>query len=182
MGDLLLPPRVQREIQKTKWIQQRAEHRAAIERLIDFSDPVSREWQPVLRKLDPLLRLGRARPQAYEPGMNVKPGYYHMVRENETAPATVIPITGPDGESFAEPDSGLLRSLEANDLQNPHVYAAVIERERNKELVVEKARQADLEEVNAEVMERWASASRAQVSMTDTPWSQNSQGARGRKA
>jgi hypothetical protein len=76
---LLLPPKVQREIQKTKWREQRAERHAAIMRMLDFDDPVARQWTTVLTKLDPSLRLARARPQAYEPGINIRPGFYHWV-------------------------------------------------------------------------------------------------------
>src|SRR5438105_925825 len=101
---LLLPAHVEREIQQRKWAERRREHRAALDALLDFDDPVCRQWQPELRKLDPQLRLARARPLAHKPGFPVIPGFYHWVRENETAPATVTPITAPDGKSFAEPD------------------------------------------------------------------------------
>jgi hypothetical protein len=182
MSDLLLPPRVQKEILRDKWGQQRAMQRAVVDRLIDFEDPVAREWAPVLAKLDPRLRLGRARPQAYEAGFNVKPGFYHWVLDEPSAPITVEPITAEDGESFTEPSSGLLRDLERNDLQNPHVYRALIEREQSKEQAAEKARQENLDEVNENAMERYVAATRAQVSMTDVPWSQNSAGRKGRSA
>lgn len=179
MADLLLPPKVRREIQKRKWAEQRAAFRATLNRLLDFDDPVCREWTPVLRNLDPLLRLGRAHGQAYEPGMNVKPGYYHMVRDNETAAPTVEPVTGPDGESFAYPDSRLLEELRAVDLQNPRVYAALIARRELREQQREQEHARDMDEINSESVERWLAATRTQVLMSpDVAWAQNSAGRR----
>lgn len=182
MSDLLLPAKVRHEIQKRKWFELRAERRALVARLLDFDDPVCREWQPVLAKLDPQLRLARAHPQAYEPDMNVKPGFYHWVRENDTAAPTVEPITGPDGESFAEPDSSLLRALERNDLQNPTVYAAMIGQHEEREKRVERELEEERAQINEEVLERWKAGTRTQVLLSpDVAWSQNASGRRGRK-
>lgn len=179
MGDLLLPPRVRREIQKEKWAEQRAERRAAIRRLLDFDDPVCREWNPVVRKLDPLLSLARARPQAYEPGLHVRPGFYHWVRDNETADMTVEPITGPDGDSFAEPDSSLLDALRSNDLQNPRVWAALIEHRANAEAEREREHRREMDELNENIYERWLAGNRAFVSMDrSAPWTQSAKGRR----
>jgi hypothetical protein len=178
---LHLPPRVAREIHKEKWEAQRAHQRATVERLLDFDDPVCREWRPVLEQVDPYLRLGRARPQAYEPEFNVRPGFYHWVRMNPTAAPTVEPITGPDGESFTEPDSSLLDRLRGNDLQDPRAYAALIAKHEQRELAREREQEADREEINREVLERWAAASRTQVLVSDdVPWTQNAAGRRAR--
>jgi hypothetical protein len=56
---------------------------------------------------------------------------------NETAAPTVHPITGPDGESFAEPDSALLERLKGNDLQDPRVFAALIAQHEEREKAIE---------------------------------------------
>ena len=177
---LLLPPKVQAEIQKAKWEAERQQRRAQVMELIDFEDPVCREWQPVLEALDPHLRLGRAKPMAYAPGVVMRPGYYHWVRDNPTTVITVEPITGPDGESFAEPDSRLLESLRGNDLQNPRVYAALIERHEAREREQERDRAREREDIDAEVLERWKAVSETQISMNrSTPWSQNVAGRKG---
>lgn len=182
MGDLLLPARVQREIIKEKWAEQRAQQRALVERMLDFDDPVCREWAPVLAKLDPMLRLGRARPQAYEPGVSVTPGFYHWVRENEGAPWTVTPITAPDGVSFAEPDSRLLAQLEGNDLQDPRVWRALIEQAEQAEAERERREDERLREMNETVYEKFLAGTRTQVSMnSDSPWTQNAAGRRDAK-
>lgn len=177
---LILPPKVQAEIAKEKWEAERQQRRALVLELIDFDDPVCREWQPVLETLDPYLRLGRAKPMAYVAGVVMRPGYYHWVRDNPSTVVTVEPITGPDGESFAEPDQRLLDSLRGNDLQNPHIYAALIAGHAEAEAVMEKERAAEREEIDAEVLERWKAASQTSVSMNrDVPWSQNAAGRRG---
>ena len=178
---LLLPPRVEREILQEKWVERRREHRAMLNQLLDFDDPVCREWQPELRKLDPYLRLGRAHGLAHAPGYPVRAGFYHWVRDNETAPATITPITGPDGE-WSEPDSRLLEQLKANDLQDPRVYGRLLARG------VEQEREAELNQARAtverqtELAERVKAATETSISMSrDAPWSQNVAGARGRK-
>ena len=181
MPDLLLPRNVAAEIQKTKWVEQRREFRALLDKLFDFGDPVCREWNPKLKELDPLLRLGRARPMAYEPGWPVTPGFYHWVRDNETAPPTVTPITGPD-ESFREPDSGVLEDLRRSDLRNPKVFAMLLEARAAGERERERAKEVARQERQQEMLERWAAASRTQVSMNpDAAWSQNAAGRRGVK-
>lgn len=174
---LLLPRNVAVEIEKRKWVEQRAWYRAKLEALFDFDDPTCNDWNGELRKLDPLLRMGRAKPMAYEPGFSVRPGLFHIVRENESAPPTVQPITGPDGESFSEPSSQVLESLRRNDLQNPRVYGALIAQHELRERAEEQQLVADRDERQTEMLEHWAAVSRTQVSMnTDTPWAQNHAG------
>jgi hypothetical protein len=177
---LHLPPRVQREIQKDKWADQRAQHRATLRRLLDFEDSLCVEWTRVVAKIDPYLCLGRAHPQAYEEGFNVRPGFYHWVRWNETATPTVEPITGPDGESFAEPDASLLEHLRRNDLQDPRVFAAVVARHGEREKAEERRLEEHQAKMDREVLERWNAGTRTQVLLSDdVAWSQNAAGRRG---
>lgn len=178
MSDLLLPPNVVAEIQKQEWAERRARFRAKLDALLDFDDPVCRQWNPHLRELDPLLRMGRARPMAYEPGWAIVPNYYHWVRDNPTAPPSVTPITGPD-EEWAEPDSRVLDMLRRNDLQNPLVFAAMLEQYDRQQKAEEKQEQVEDEERQREILERWQAASRVQVSTNrDSPWTQNMRGRR----
>lgn len=181
MSDLLLPPKVAKEIQKEKWVAQRARYRAKLEALLDFDDPVCREWNPHLKALDPLLAMARALPLAYEPGWSVIPNFYHWVRDNENAPPTVTPITGPDGVSFAEPSSWVLEKLRASDLRDPAVFALLLEGEERYEQEQERAERERDEERQGELWERFQAATRTQVlTSTDVRWAQNSAGRRKR--
>lgn len=180
MSGLLLPANVVREIQKREWAERRAELRAALAALFDFEDPVCAEWNPLLGDLDARLRLGRARPLAYEPGLGVIPGFYHWVRDNETAPPTVTPITSPDG-AFREPDSGVLGDLRSQDLHDPTVFLALLAGRRAKEQAAEREREAERAERRQEITDRYLAGTRVQVSLDDsTPWAQNAAGLRRR--
>lgn len=181
MSELLLPGTVARELQKERWQEERRRSRALVEALFDFDDRVCREWSKHLKKLDPYLRLGRAHPKAETDRFEVRPGFYHWVRDNPSTEPTVAVITTVDG-GWCEPNSGLLRDLEQADMQNPRAAAAALERRALAERAVaaEKARvgSARLEEM----AERWRAATETSVSMNrSTPWTQNVQGRRGAK-
>ena len=179
MSGLLLPGSVAREIQKEKWQEERRRSRALVEALFDFDDRVCREWSKHLKKLDPYLRLGRAHPKAYTDRFEVRPGFYHWIRDNPTTEPTVAAITTVDG-GWCEPDSGLLRELEQADLQNPRAVAAALERREQRERAVQAERSREQSARVEELAERYLAATRAQVSMSrDVPWSQNAAGRRG---
>lgn len=168
-----------REVQRRKWAEQRAFYRARLEALFDFDDRLCREWNPLLRDLDPLLRLGKARPKAdAEPGLPVRPGLYHWIRENDSAPPTVQPITGADGESYMEPSSAVLEDLRRCDLQNPAIFRALLERRARVEAAEERELEEARVERQAELAERWRAVSGTQVLMSpDVRWGQNAKGA-----
>lgn len=181
MSDLLLPGRVARELQRERWQEERRRSRALIEELFEFNDRVCREWSKHLRKLDPYLRLGRARPNAHTDRFAVRPGFYHWIRDNPTTEPTVAAITTAD-DGWCEPDSGLLRDLGRADLQNPRAVAWALERRERRERAVQAERDREKTARLEELAERWQAATRAQVSMNrDTPWSQNAAGKRGAK-
>lgn len=178
MSDLLLPRNVQVEIQKDKWGQQRSEHRAKLDLMFDFDDRVCKRWSRELKRLDPLLRLGRAKPMAYEPGWTIIPGFYHWVRDNETAAPTVTPITGPN-DSFAEPDSRILEDLRRCDLQNPAVFGLLLEQRKAQEAERERRVEAHREERQEEILDRYLAGTATRVSMNDaSPWKQSVKGRR----
>lgn len=181
MPELLLPRSVVREIAKRKWAEQRAEWRAQLDKMFDWNDPVCVAWSPYLRELCPQLRLGRAKGRAAEPGFTVLPGYYHWVRDNETAPPTVTPITGPEGE-WREPDSGVLEDLAMCDLQNPKVFMRLLAQREERERAIEEERAREREERQQEILGRYLAGTRVQVSMNDhSPWTQNARGRRQRR-
>ena len=172
MSDLLLPRTVARELQKEKWLEERRRSRALVEALFDFDDRVCREWSKHLRKLDPYLRLGRARPKAESDRFPVRAGFYHWIRDNPSAEPTVSVITTAD-DGWCEPDSGLLRELEQADMQNPRAVAAALERRERRERAVQAERDREHSDRLNELVERWNAASRASVSMDrSVPWTQ----------
>lgn len=177
MSRLLVPPKVAKELAE----EQRGHLRAKLEAVFDFDDPVCKQWNPELKKLDGLIRIGRAKPMAYVPGYPVRAGFYHFLRDNPHAPPTVSAITGADDE-WVEPDSGLLRKLQANDLQNPAVLVAIAaEKERARE-EEQRDKLRDREVRQDEILERWKAGTRTQVSMNpDVPWTQNAAGRKGAK-
>jgi hypothetical protein len=178
---MLLPRRVVHEIQKEKWVERRRKFNAVLDRLFDFDDPVCREWNPLLKAVDPLLKMGRARPKAYWPGWPVIPNYYHLLRENPTAPWSVKPITAPDGKSFKEPDSALLDKLRETDLQNPRIFGALLAQQELQEKEREREERERDEERQGEIWDRFLAATRTQVlTSPDVPWSQNHKGRGGR--
>lgn len=183
MSDLLLPNDVAREIQKDRWVERRRAYRARLDLLIDWDDPVCVEWNKVIPP-DFGVRMGRARPMAYEPGWTVIPGFYHWVRDNDGAPPTVSPICGEDehgNPTFREPTSDWLERLKASDLQNPHVFAALLLHQEQREREEAERVAAERLERQTEMLERYKAGNRAFVSTsTDSPWSQSVKGKRGR--
>lgn len=175
MSRLWVPPRVDRKLR-----EETVARDEATKAMFDLTGQPMDAWNVELRKIDPLLALGRAKERAAAPG--VIAGYYHLLRFNEGAPMSVMPLHGPDGE-FAEPSSQMLETLRAADLQNPR---AVRDRQRldeQQEAARVKGRETAHEERVEEAMGRWKAATETSVSMnSDTPWTQGVAGRRGRKA
>jgi hypothetical protein len=168
-SSLFVPPSVARELldERLQFIQTLIRACA--------KDHICHEWDRELQRLDERMEMFKA-PEQLVIGMPLEPGFYHLVRWNETAPPSVTPVRGEHGE-FRVPDSGLLDKLRSLDLQNAQVVArhkleqarAQATHERDK-LNRRQARQGD-------ILERWHAVSRTQVSMnTDTPWAQNAAG------
>lgn len=170
---LWVPPKVERELQ-----EKTLEHKAELKSMFRFDGGILDVWNAELKKVDPYLRLAQAREKAHAPG--VKPGYYHLWRDNPGAPPWVEPLTGPQGD-FVEPNSAMLNVLRASDLQNARVVADMRRRELEAERAAEKAKQAQHEERVEDAVGRIQSLTQTRVSMNDQPWSQNVAGKRGVK-
>lgn len=166
-----LPAEVEKEVQRSKHVEERAERRQMLEHLLDFDDPVCKQWNKHLHELDPRLRMGRGKP-IVKTGWGVIPGYYHWFRDNETAAPTVTPITTPE-QGYREPDSGVLEDLKRSDLQNPAVFARLLKQRAAAEKAEKKAKQEAREARQQEIYERWQSGNRTQISTSDTPWTQS---------
>lgn len=164
---LWTPPKVSREHEDAT----RA-YTADMERMLDRTRSILREFTADLKRMDPDLELIFVEPDASAPGL--VPGRYHVLKTDRfNGPPTLIPITGPNGE-FAEPDSGLFDYLRRCDLWNNRARA---DRERADEEAVragERAREREQEERHEELVERWRAATETSVSLNDaSPWSQN---------
>lgn len=181
MPELVLPPKVRAEIEQDKHRAEREARWARAVAMLDFDDPVCREWQPLLQQLDPHLLMAKAKPRADDPDLNIRGGFYHWVRKNPREILTAEPITGPDGESFTVPDEGLLRNLQANDLQNPAVVRDMFTRQLEAEQRAEKEAAEARERRVAGTVERYKRGNSASVSMI-SGWSATNAGRKGRKA
>ena len=174
MSTLYLPPRVAREL-----LDERQRFAQCLRNACD-TDAVCDEWNPELRRLDPLMQLVKA-PEYTVIGMPLVPGFYHLLRWNETTAPSVSPVRNADG-SFRVPDSALLDKLRFLDLQSAQVVAAhkVMQARERVSAAREKANTREARQGN--ILERWKSVSRTQITMnTSVPWSQNHRGERAAK-
>lgn len=170
---LWLPPAVSRELAQETAIRQ-----AAIE-MASYVERTMAQWNPELQRVDPDLQLIKAKQTSDVPGM--KPGFWHLLMVKKGVPTLIVledPLTG----GFREPGSWMFDMLRASDLWNGR---AVRDRERRLDAALrakQRAKEAEDEERQTEILERYLAATRAQVSMNrDAPWSQNVQGRRGAK-
>lgn len=124
--DLWLPNGVTREMEEA-----RREFAAS---LVSHIRTKMNSYNKELRKLDPHVQVVWAEPRAQHPLL--RPGYWHIIRDNGAIPPTVKVIEGPNGE-FREPDSGIFRELQEGDLWNERV----LKDRRKRQVQAEKARQ-----------------------------------------
>lgn len=151
---------------------------AQVMRAMEWDGGILGHWNVELAKIDPLLRLAQAKLLARVAG--VLPGFYHLVRLRDPGTQGFMmlnPLMGPDGQ-FVEPSDAMLRGLRAADLQNRR---AVDDRVRRDAAAKELAR---IDEVRDdmdrrdEIRDRLNAITRAQITMSDGPWSQNAAGSR----
>lgn len=175
MPHLFVPPRVKQEL-----LEERRQFEQCILNACT-TDPVCEQWNKELQRLDPRLRLVKA-PEYLVIGMPLEPGYYHLVRDNETTFPTVTPVRGEHGE-YREPDSRLLEQLKGMDLWNANVIAAHKLQQETERRQAEQDKHRTRDARQGDILERWHAVSRTQVSMNrETAWSQNQAGQRAAKA
>ena len=175
MGRLWTPPKVSRELREGT-----AEHTAELMLMLEDAGPMEAEWNRELHKIDPLLMLVKAKASAHSPGL--LPGFWHLLRLNPGTVPLLLPISNPDG-SPAEPSHRTLSWLRTVDLQSPRALRAREEEMARRLESGKRAEQTEKEGILEEVEERWAAASRTQVSMNpDRPWTQNNSPAARRDA
>jgi hypothetical protein len=175
VSKLWTPPTVSRELREST-----AEHNVATLGMFDFNYGVFDKWNKELKKIDPLLRLGKAKDGAF--ALGVIPGYYHILRipESNRDPLWVVPLH--DGNlGFVEPTSAMLDMLRASDMQNPRVmreHKRVQEELAAKE---EKQRQEDSDRRKDMAYELWKANTQVRIPFhNDARWSQTVKGQRGR--
>lgn len=168
-----LPPQVSRALaQRSRSF--RADVLASV--VLEDSDGLLVEINRQLRARDPRLLLVRAR-EAVVLGVPMKPGYYHLLRDNSDfgAPMSVTVIEGEHGE-FVEPTSRVHQILDAGDLherRNRERYALLERAEHDR---VEREKQRDRAERREHLRDLVDAYTRTTVSMTDVqPWTQNMQ-------
>lgn len=169
---LFLPPGVSRELQAHT-----DDYRAEVMTLAQRTAVCDR-FNPELKAIDPLLTMYWFDENASAIG--VMPARYNLVRDNEGAPPTIIPICGPNRE-FMEPNSGLFEWLRKGDMwegRNRREREQAAERAR---VAAERARERERESLLEEARDRWNANFRTSVSLDrDARWSQNAAGARRR--
>jgi len=168
-----LPPKVTAELQDNT--------RQATAELMQmvYLKGVMDEFNKELKAIDPYLELALATEKVLA-GNPLRPGYWHVIRHNPGAPPSVMIIQGRNGE-YVEPNSEVFRMLKEDmDMWNP----ANEHRRRKKEQAIEEAKERRKERERQarqeELLERYAAATRTQVSMLPG-WSQNVAGLKGRK-
>lgn len=164
---LFLPPHVAE--------QKRREFAAEIAKRI-YMDRRCEEFTDRLQLMDPQLVMVKAH-DLIAPGTPLRAGFYHVLRRNENAPMTVIPIT--ENGAYVEPDSRVYSKLAAGNMTQRRVMQDIERQDRAVEDAIRREGERAKDDRKAELKERVLAVTRAQVSMNrDTPWTQNSQGRR----
>lgn len=117
-----------------------ASHRAELRQSFDAAAKELAYWNDKLKRIDPALQLVRAASNATMPGL--RPGYYHVIRDNGNEPPTIIVHEGAEGE-WLGPNSYMLERLEKGDMWNTRSVresekvAAAAKREADAERALE---------------------------------------------
>lgn len=99
-----------------------------------------RQFNDELQKIDPHLELVRASPNTDHP--DIRPGFYHLIRHNPTAPVMVEVLEGPNGE-FVEPGSNVFDLVEKSDMWSAR--AMKLRQKKELDAARSKQRERDLE-------------------------------------
>jgi hypothetical protein len=182
MTNYWLPPKVSRELrEKSRSLREDMLRSAIVEEKQQRAIPILREFNDKLRRIDPRLQMILAH-ERVTPGLPMRGGYYHVIRDNPGAPPTIMIVEGENGE-FVEPTSRVFERLAAGDLHEPRTmrHWKRIEREAADAARRERAREREerQEHLRDFVNANW----RTSVSMNGSrPWTQNMQGAARRDA
>lgn len=128
-----------------------ASHRAELKQSFDAAARHLAYWNQKLKRIDPALQLVRAASNATLPGL--KPGYYHVVRDNGHHPPTILVHEGENGE-WLEPNSYLLEQLEKGDMWNSRSAKENEKRAKAARLEAESERARERAERQEELKDR----------------------------
>jgi hypothetical protein len=147
-----MPPRFREEVERD---------RAAIISEVVEVEQTLREYTRELQKIDPHLRMIKAKPNA-DPEGPLKAGYYHVIRDAPGMPVYVTPLMWDNGE-YREPGSWVYEHVQYEDLWNDRSQKA--QRKRNKEFEKARQRQKDRDALAraAEYDERVKQANSTQI-------------------
>lgn len=147
---LILPASVAR-----KYAEERNAHRADLLRALEATSQQLAYWNQRLKEIDPHLQLVKAQSSTTLPGL--KPGYFHIIRDNGHAPPTVWPLQGRDGE-FREPDSGMLEELARGDMWSERSRREQERAASAAKAAAQREREREREERMDEIRERMKAA------------------------
>jgi hypothetical protein len=167
-----VPPRVSAELRAST-----LEHQAQVmgqarrDAMLDW-------WTGELQKIDPKLSMIKARDDCDVAGMRA--GYYHVLRIEPGAPASLFIIEGPDGE-FMEPNSSVFDMLRRNDLWRREAVADRKRMQREAREAADKRRERERQARLEELRERVRAVTETSVSMHkgERPWTQTAKAQRG---
>lgn len=127
-------------------VAQRERHTARVVSMLQTQAQMD-EWNHVLKGIDERLELVKAHESAKAQGL--RPGYWHVMRNNPGGPPSLLVVEGPDGE-YREPDSALFDQLRSWDNWDSRARG---DRERRMQRVEEAARKRKAEEREARLDE-----------------------------
>lgn len=119
-------------------------------------------YEDDLKAIDPLLRLVKAQ-ATVTPGNGLKPGYWHLIRDEPGSFVSyVTPLEWPDG-SPREPGSWMYEHLAKEDMWSNR--SRRVAAERNRKLMEARQREEQREAMDraGDFDERWKQANRTQI-------------------
>lgn len=145
---------------------------------VTIEDDRAKEFTATLQKIDPRLFMVKAYDEI-EPGTPLVPGFYHVLRRNDDAPLTVLPVH--DNGAYVEPDSRVFDALARGNMASRRVMSDLEQQEKAVEKAVEREKANKRDDRQAELKDRVNAAVRAQVSLDrSVPWTQTSKARRER--
>lgn len=141
-------------------------------------DRVCAEFNPELKRIDANLEMVYW-PMRHPDIHGFIPGCYHIVRHNPQGAGSVEPLVDADLQ-YREPGSWVFDMLAASDMWDDRVMRDREKLRRRSEQARERAKAREREERREELRDRANAAWRTSVSLTDAPWTQTTDGRRGR--